>query len=67
MIFLLPSFQSEATLSQWPVNASHAVRSGDNLTLSLSLDKLHLFDAESGVSLNAMAYATPTAPTSVSA
>ncbi|MHB8398783.1 MAG: ABC transporter ATP-binding protein [Candidatus Limnocylindrales bacterium] len=49
------------------VNASHAVRSGDNLTLSLSLDKLHLFDAETGVSLNAMAYATPTAPASVSA
>ena len=33
------------------VNASNAVRPGDDITLSLPLDKLHLFDAESGISI----------------
>jgi multiple sugar transport system ATP-binding protein len=33
------------------VNATANVRPGDELTLSLPLDKLHLFDAETGVSI----------------
>jgi len=33
------------------VDSSHRVKPGDILTLSLPMDKLHLFDAESGASL----------------
>jgi multiple sugar transport system ATP-binding protein len=37
------------------VSAEHAVRPGDLLTLRLPLDKLHVFDTESGLSLDVQA------------
>jgi multiple sugar transport system ATP-binding protein len=54
------------------VNATHNVRPGDELTLSLPLDKLHLFDAETGVSIteyvrNAPASTAQSAPQAVTA
>ena len=33
------------------IDAENAVRPGDQITLSLPLDKLHLFDADSGISI----------------
>ncbi len=33
------------------VNASRQVRPGDDISLTLPLDKLHLFDAETGISV----------------
>jgi multiple sugar transport system ATP-binding protein len=41
------------------VSASHNVRPGDELTLRLPLDKLHVFDTESGMSLDVQAKQVP--------
>ena len=37
------------------VDAEHRVNPGDQLTLRLPLDKLHVFDTESGLSLDVQA------------
>jgi multiple sugar transport system ATP-binding protein len=45
------------------VSSAHVVHPGDNLTLNLSLDKLHLFDSDSG---DAIRGDEPSAPVEVS-
>jgi multiple sugar transport system ATP-binding protein len=41
------------------VSAAHQVRPGDELTLSLPLEKLHVFDTDTGVSLTQLAARSP--------
>ncbi|MHB8459825.1 MAG: ABC transporter ATP-binding protein [Candidatus Limnocylindrales bacterium] len=46
------------------VNASHRVMPGDDLTLTLPLDKLHLFDGDSGMSVTQLKAAAAAAAVS---